>query len=249
MTRELSPSTWPDFVDLFSRGNGWDHCACTYFQRGPGMPKAAGKNRAEREAHNHGQKRALVEEGRAHGILVYDGAAPIGWCQFGRVAELPCGVAPNPGGPDWRVTCFVTDKRYRRAGVASAGLRAALDAIGRRGGGVVEGYPVAGWTRGDGATAGPVDVDGLGPVAPARGTCGFVSTQGTVSMFAAAGFVAVGVMPRDSRLRISALPRESHVIMRRNGPGLPNSHPSLECEPIPLREKNVRQVKICNEPE
>jgi ribosomal protein S18 acetylase RimI-like enzyme len=42
----------------------------------------------------------------------------------------------------WRITCFVVDKEYRRRGVASAGLRAALEAIRKKGGGLVEAYPV-----------------------------------------------------------------------------------------------------------
>jgi len=43
----------------------------------------------------------------------------------------------------WKITCFVVDKEYRRRGVASAGLRAALEAIRKKGGGIVEAYPVS----------------------------------------------------------------------------------------------------------
>ncbi|MGI0148219.1 MAG: GNAT family N-acetyltransferase, partial [Thermoplasmata archaeon] len=42
----------------------------------------------------------------------------------------------------WRITCFVVDKRYRKRGVASVALRAALEAIRNKGGGIVEAYPV-----------------------------------------------------------------------------------------------------------
>lgn len=42
----------------------------------------------------------------------------------------------------WRITCFFVDRRYRRKGVAKAGLKAALTSIKERGGGVVEAYPV-----------------------------------------------------------------------------------------------------------
>lgn len=223
VTRELSAETWDDFVDLFSRGNGWDHCACTYFQRGRGMPKGSGSGtRAARQVENLRQKSELVKDGLAHGILVYDDREPVGWCQFGPVAELPCGY-PSPRRdeespePDWRITCFVTDKRYRGRGVAAAALKAAVDAIRRAGGGATEAYPVAGWTSGEGAVAPGerIDVGGVGHVDPALGTYGFVSTQGTVPMFAAQGFTAVGTVTRESRLKVSGRPPESHVVMRR----------------------------------
>src|SRR5205807_645766 len=92
LTRELSSATWPDFVSLFSRGNGWDSCACIYFQRGDDMPKGSGhRTRAAVRVENLRQKRNSSTTGRAHGILVYLDDEPIGWCQFGRSGELPCG--------------------------------------------------------------------------------------------------------------------------------------------------------------
>src|SRR5688572_11620806 len=150
VTRELSPETWQDFEALFSRGNGWDHCWCTAFQKqGPRGP--ARLNRIERGRVNKDLKRRLVMSGQAHGILVYDISVPIGWCQFGPATELR---APHGGrrqdedeGAEtlWRITCFVTDKRYRRLGVAGLALEAALAVIRDNGGRVVEAYPVVHW--------------------------------------------------------------------------------------------------------
>ena len=182
------------------------------------IPHADGSPRAERK-----DKCELVEQGRAHGIVVYDGDTPIGWCQFGRVDELPLAelarqpttatTARMPLAADWRITCFVTDKRYRQRGVASSALDAALEAIRSSGGGVVEATPVVGWTRGQGAVR-ERDVDRLGAVVAARGTFGHVTTQGTAAMFERAGFEAIEVMGPDSRQAISGRPPESHVIMR-----------------------------------
>jgi len=75
-----------------------------------------------------------------------------GWCQYGLREELP--HADNTqkyrrlalrDGTDklWRITCFVVDKNYRERGVASAALKAALEAIREKGGGLVETYPVS----------------------------------------------------------------------------------------------------------
>ena len=42
----------------------------------------------------------------------------------------------------WRKTCFTVRREHRRNGVAGVALKAALDAIRKRGGGVVEAYPI-----------------------------------------------------------------------------------------------------------
>ena len=43
--------------------------------------------------------------------------------------------------PDYRLTCFFVDKRYRRRGVSALALQGALDLIAKAGGGMVEAYP------------------------------------------------------------------------------------------------------------
>lgn len=148
-TKELSNRTWPDYVRFFSQGNGWDHCGCTAYQgfRPPSDVRAW----ADKRDWNLDVKCKLVGTGRAHGVLVYDRTEPIGWCQFGPDNELPIrdGGARRRSLFDdgeerrWRITCFCTHPDYARSGVAAVALRAALDAIARRGGGMVEAWPVA----------------------------------------------------------------------------------------------------------
>jgi ribosomal protein S18 acetylase RimI-like enzyme len=94
-----------------------------------------------------------VEQGRAHGILVYANGEAVGWCQFGRREELPRidnrrpyrGLAPDRDEKLWRITCFVVRTTHRRRGIASAALKAALEAIKSNGGGLVEAYPLSRW--------------------------------------------------------------------------------------------------------
>src|SRR5205807_1398799 len=63
---------------------------------------------------------------------------------FGPKSDLPF---DHPGGNAderiWRITCFVTDKRFRRHGIAKTALRAAVEAIRKRGGGLIEAHPLA----------------------------------------------------------------------------------------------------------
>jgi GNAT superfamily N-acetyltransferase len=184
-TRELSKKTWPDFVRLFSQGNGWDFCWCMHFHRTRFSPEGARlRTRAELGPVNRRDKKALVEKGRSHGILVYADGRPIGWCQYGPSEELPRidksrnYRKPAPEGLTeklWRITCFVVDKKYRGRGVASAALKAALEAIRNKGGSRVEAYPLTRWRP---------------------GTFGNVSTHGTATMFEKEGFKTIAPFSR-----------------------------------------------------
>jgi ribosomal protein S18 acetylase RimI-like enzyme len=148
-TRELTRETWADFERLFAPGRGWSFCACMLYQRGCHLDGQKFPDRASQLVQNQADKRALVDSGRAHGILVYEANEPIGWCQFGPAEELPLPGAARldrrmpvlGAGVRWRITCFVTANRQRQRGVASTALRAALEAIRKRGGGLVEAYP------------------------------------------------------------------------------------------------------------
>ena len=66
------------------------------------------------------EKKACVERGEAHVALVYYDAC-VGWAQYGGCEELPqirSKRAHDAGQdrklPDWRITCFFTDKAHRK---------------------------------------------------------------------------------------------------------------------------------------
>ena len=194
--KELSTETWADFVQVFSQGSGWDHCQCMHFHRPQALPNRERlRTRAERAVRNRKQKKELVERGFAHGIIVYANGEPAGWCQFGLREELPRidtarkyrEGAPKVGSAKlWRIPCFAVLKNHRKRGAASFALRAALGAIRKRGGGIVEAYPIERWLR---------------------RAFGNESTSGTASMFAKAGFRKVASL---GSTRFS-----SHVLMRK----------------------------------
>lgn len=139
-TRALDTETWDDFAALVEANNGvWGGCWCMGFH-------PEGLNEQSAEA-NRDNKRAHVRRGTVRQVLVYDGDACVGWCQYGTPAELP-GIK-NPTAydkdlselPDWRIGCIFTGKGHRRSGVARAAVTRALEAIADAGGGVVEAYP------------------------------------------------------------------------------------------------------------
>jgi len=191
-TKELSKTTWPDFEKLFSQKNGWDHCQCMHFHRPCSLPRDQWlHSRAERALRNRREKRQLVEKGSAHGILVYENSEPIGWCQYGPGEELPridksrnyqALASRGASVRLWRITCFVVDRKHRKRGVATAALRAALESIRKKGGGVVEAYPLIDW---EGLRRSELRRRGHAP------SFGNMSTHGTVSMFEKHGFEIV----------------------------------------------------------
>jgi len=149
-TKELDADTWSDFEKLFEKHNGVQGgCWCMYYQRP--RPVRTKMSRTERATMNRKDKRERVQEGRSHGIIVYKGLTPVGWCQYGTREELPRIDAGRnyrkvePLSPEkrlWRITCFFVDKDHRGQGIAKTALRAALASIKKQGGGIVEAYPV-----------------------------------------------------------------------------------------------------------
>ena len=140
-TRPLGPDTWADFASLVEANNGvWGGCWCMGFHPEGLAPGTTAEN-------NRTAKRAHVEAGTVHQILVYAGEVCVGWCQYGSPAELP--NIKNPRAydrdrselPDWRIGCIFTGSKHRGHGVARAAVVGVLDAIKAAGGGVVEAYP------------------------------------------------------------------------------------------------------------
>ncbi len=157
--KSLGPDTWDAFAELAERHNGvWNGCWCTWFhaaagsggrmvlvQGDAGQPACA--ERGQSAEGNRAIKEQLVNEGRAHAALVFDGDVAVAWCEYGTPEELPniyhrkeyeAGLDKLP---DYRLTCLFVDRNYRRKGVAGLALRGALDLIALAGGGMVEAYP------------------------------------------------------------------------------------------------------------
>jgi GNAT superfamily N-acetyltransferase len=141
VAKPLVPDTWEAFARLAERHNGvFGGCWCTWFHT-----FASEKTYSAED--NRALKQQLVDEGRAHAALVFDGDEAVAWCEYGTPAELPNIYhrkeyeAELDTLPDYRITCMFVDKKYRRQGLTEVALRGALDLIGQAGGGVVEGYP------------------------------------------------------------------------------------------------------------
>jgi hypothetical protein len=141
VVKPLTPDTWDAFAGLAERHNGvFGGCWCTYFH-------TMHSEKTFDADDNRALKQRLVNEGRAHAALVFDGDEAVAWCEYGTPEELPNIYHRKQYEeeldqlPDYRLTCLFVDKRYRRQGMTEVALRGALNLIAQSGGGVVEGYP------------------------------------------------------------------------------------------------------------
>ncbi len=139
--RALDAANRDGFAAMVERHNGvFGGCWCTWFHT-----MSADKERTY-EA-NRSLKQRLVDEGRAHAALAYDGDEVVAWCEYGSPDELPNIYHRKQYEeeldvlPDFRITCIFVDRRYRRKGLSAVVLQGALDLIAGAGGGLVEGYP------------------------------------------------------------------------------------------------------------
>ena len=137
----LTPQTWPAFAALAERHNGvFGGCWCVWFHCYPDPPE-------RKQIGNRAFKQRMVEEGRAHAALVFDGDEAIAWAEYGMVDELPNihhrkeWEQTVKQVPDFRITCLFVDRRYRRRGLTAVAVQGALALIAAEGGGRVESYP------------------------------------------------------------------------------------------------------------
>jgi len=93
----------------------------------------------------------LAQQGRGFGLLVYDAGTPVAWCQFGPADGFPRYDRGRAYGklaleadevPQWRISCLFADKHRRREGLAKFALHSAMVSVRKRGGGIVEAFPL-----------------------------------------------------------------------------------------------------------
>jgi GNAT superfamily N-acetyltransferase len=89
----------------------------------------------------------IVSIGPPPGLLAFDGGTAVGWCQLTPRESLPAlerhpRLKPLDDVPVWSISCFYIRKGYRRRGVATALITAALDTARRAGAAAVEAYPL-----------------------------------------------------------------------------------------------------------
>jgi GNAT superfamily N-acetyltransferase len=163
--RPLTPDLWPALEDLFGANGACNGCWCMYGRIG-----SAYRMRPREE--NKTDFRDIVMRGPPPGLLAFDGDVPVGWCQLTPRSALPWldrnwRLKPVDDEPVWSLSCLYVRKGYRRRGITSRLIAAAIEAARRAQAPALEAYPF--------------DAE----VSPSASGSGYAST------FARAGFVEV----------------------------------------------------------
>jgi GNAT superfamily N-acetyltransferase len=135
--RLLTPDLWPALEDLFGKSGASNGCWCMYWRIG----------RAYRDRPRYQNKaalRRLARSGPPPGLLALDGDLAVGWCQLTPRNALPWleSRLRSNGDGIWALSCFYVRRGYRKRGVASALIAAAVKTAKRAKAKALEAYPV-----------------------------------------------------------------------------------------------------------
>ncbi|MEG0774290.1 GNAT family N-acetyltransferase [Clostridium sp.] len=137
----LDTTRWEDFQDLFGDRGACGGCWCMSWR----LKKSVFES--QKGIENKLAMKTLVEQNETIGVLVYIDGKPIGWCAvaprenyirlenskvFKRIDDEPV----------WSITCFYILKSYRRQGISSELIRAAVSYCKLNHAEIVEAYPL-----------------------------------------------------------------------------------------------------------
>lgn len=141
-TRPLTRRDWPCIETLFGANGACAGCWCMWWR----VPMGGKTWAAAKGAPNRDAFRALVESGRASGVLAFRDDEPVGWCAVGPRAEFPRierskALSRDWSPRTWSLNCLYVPARHRGQGVARALVGAAVELARRGGAREVEAYP------------------------------------------------------------------------------------------------------------
>jgi GNAT superfamily N-acetyltransferase len=140
-TFSATPSRWADIEKLFGERGACGGCWCMFWR------KSRKQYEVDKGSKNKQAFKQIVTNGSKPGIIAYLGNEPVGWCAIAPrkdyvALERSRILKPVDDQPVWSVSCLFVRKDFRRQGVASKLLSAAVEFAKRRGAKIVEGYPV-----------------------------------------------------------------------------------------------------------
>ena len=137
----LSSENWQDFEELFGPKGACGGCWCMWWRL-----KHSNFERLKGDGNKQSMKE-LVFSGKIPGLLGYFNDQPIAWCsiapreEFIRLERSQI-LKPIDDKPVWSVVCMFIEKSFRRKGITSSLLRAAINYAAESGATIIEGYPI-----------------------------------------------------------------------------------------------------------
>lgn len=140
ITQPLTSDLWPAFEDLFGQQGGVGGCWCMYWRIGPDYRQRP--HEANKSAFGE-----IVASGPPPGLLAFVDDLAVGWCQLTLRDALPWlnhawRLKRVDEVPVWSISCFYIRKGYRKRGVATALIAAALKTAREAGAPALEAYPL-----------------------------------------------------------------------------------------------------------
>ncbi|HEX8451643.1 MAG TPA: GNAT family N-acetyltransferase [Longimicrobium sp.] len=137
----LTPDRWSDLERLFGARGACGGCWCMWWRLRRSEFDAR-KGEPNRRAFHE-----IVHSGAEPGILAYADGEPVGWCAVQPREAYPVlgrsrTLKPVDDQAVWSVTCFFVARGFRKRGVTTRLLRAAVEHARARGGRILEGYPI-----------------------------------------------------------------------------------------------------------
>ncbi|HEX5188027.1 MAG TPA: GNAT family N-acetyltransferase [Streptosporangiaceae bacterium] len=138
--RPLTAERWPALEDLFGPAGASNGCWCMYWRLGPRY-----KDRPRED--NRDDLRRLAKADQPPGLLAFDGAVAVGWCELAPRADLGWlararGLQSVDDLPVWSVPCFYVRRSHRGRGVMGALIDGAVQAAKAADAPALEAYPV-----------------------------------------------------------------------------------------------------------
>lgn len=137
----VTKDRWLDFEALFGERGACGGCWCMLWRltrKEFESQKGAGNRRA---------MKAIIAAGKIPGILAFSRGTPVAWCSVAPREHFPALkrsriLKPVDEKPVWSITCFFVDRQFRRKGLSSKMIAAAVDYVKKQGAEIVEAYPV-----------------------------------------------------------------------------------------------------------
>ncbi len=137
----VTKDRWSDFETLFGERGACGGCWCMLWRltrKEFEKQKGAGNRRA---------MKAIIQSGEIPGILAISRGRPVAWCSVAPRDHFPSLgrsriLKPLDELPVWSITCLFVEKQYRRAGISTRMITAAVAHVKKQGGTIVEAYPV-----------------------------------------------------------------------------------------------------------
>ena len=137
----VTKNRWSDFETLFGERGACGGCWCMLW-RLTRKEFESQKGEGNRQA-----MQAIVDSGEIPGILGIFRGQPVVWCSVAPRDHFPALgrsriLKPLDELPVWSISCLFVEKNYRRKGLSTRIIKAAVDYVKNKGGSVVEAYPV-----------------------------------------------------------------------------------------------------------